>query len=114
MTFRAVWYNKARGSKIGALDRQHTGVALLHDVGCCIAVFDRAGAEVQQFSVVVLEHGSAMARGKEDFPLTGWRRDVAVADPVRASKWEFFSLWLIWGQTTGHRAWRWAWSELAL
>lgn len=43
----------------GALDRQDARIAFLHDVGRRIAVFDRAGTEVQQFPVVAFEHVSA-------------------------------------------------------
>ncbi len=52
------------------LHRQHPGVALLHDVGSGIAVAHLAQAEVQQFSVVVDEHGAAARQGD--------RRDIAV------------------------------------
>jgi len=47
----------------GALNRQDTRIAFLHDFGRRIAVFDRAGTKVQQFSVVALKHGSTMAKG---------------------------------------------------
>ncbi len=41
-----------RDGQVGVLDGENARIAFLHDIRCRISIFDRAGAEVQQFSVI--------------------------------------------------------------
>ena len=47
---------------------QHAGVDLLHQIRRRVAVSYGAGQKAQEFSVVALKHGSAIAHGKQEAP----------------------------------------------
>lgn len=48
----------------GLLDGEDSCVALLNEIGGRITVFDHAGAEIHQFSVVTLKHRGGDGQGK--------------------------------------------------